>query len=289
MLDLGVLPAPKIFHFTEQKMVNTRFYVVLGIMAAWVATSLADEPNIDHRPLSGLLSHEMGSIVHGIAEAETLSEAWIQRTGAWLNYESVMDERLTIRASLGGIFWYSLPEYRTVIDAQTRDFSPNLSTAHGVYTFGDAENSTLELTAGFFPYKYNADVKNLGEYMFRTGAYPGYISTGGLVITKSARANLLGLKLTGKLPASLTHDFIIHSATELPPLYDYSFSYLVGYKSGGVLDLGAGIQFDRYLPVKPSYSSPKAPSNGYFTEGGRTYVGDPSYYANIKDTIARDF
>jgi hypothetical protein len=258
----------------------------LSAMLACLAAAAAGETRKEYRPISILLSHETGSIVSGIAEAETLDGAWIQRTGAWLGYEAVMDGRLTVRAGLGGIFWYSMPEYRSTVDAQTRYFSPNLNTAHGVYAFGDPAQPHWELTAGYFPLKYNPQARNLGEYLFRAGAYPGYISTGGLVITKSSRANLLGLRLSGELPVRVTHDLVIHSATELPPLYDFSLSYLAGYRAGGVLEVGAGIQLEHFLPVKPSYLSPRRPSNGYFEEGARTYVGNPSYYAVRGDTAA---
>lgn len=269
---------------------NLRFPFRLACLAAASALpAFAEDPKVEYKPMSAVLSHEFGSIVSGIAEAETLSGAWIQRTGAWLNFEATMDERLTVRASLGGMFWYSLPEYQKVVDAQTRYFSPNLGTAHAVYRFGEPTQPSSELTVGFFSEKYNPDARNLGEYLFRSGAYPGYISTGGLVITKTARTNLLGAKWQAKWPASLSHEFVLNSSTELFPLYDLSFAYLTGFKTGnGVLDLGGGVQLDHYLPVKPSRTSPKNPANGIFASGGKKYVGSPSYYEAHKDTVSRN-
>jgi hypothetical protein len=268
-------------------MRGARFFRIAFPFAALAAAVYPQDAKVAYKPLGVSLSHEFGSIVNGIAEAETLSGAWIQRTGAWLNFEATMEERLTLRASLGGMFWYSLPEYEKVVDAQTRYFSPNLSTAHGVYAFGDVSDPAMEMTVGFFPYKYNSEVKNLGEYLFRAGAYPGYISTGGLVITKTARASLVGVKFTAKAPAALTHDIIINSSAELFPLYDFSFSYLAGYKTaGGILDIGAGLQLDHYLPIKPSKTSPKNPLNGYITINGKEYVGSPSYYFSTGDSAS---
>ena len=66
-----------------------------------------------------------------------------------------------------------------------------------------------------FPHKYNPDSKHLGEYLFRSGTYPGVISTGGVLtsggmdLVNTSRFLGQGLRLTatwldGKLEQVLT-------------------------------------------------------------------------------------
>ena len=34
----------------------------------------------------------------------------------------------------------------------------------------------MDLAVGYFPYKYNPEARNLGEYLFRSGTYPVYLT-----------------------------------------------------------------------------------------------------------------
>ena len=56
-------------------------------------------------------------------------------------------------------------------------YYPYLSRADLTYNFGSSDDPDLSITLGYFPFKYNPDARNLGEYMFRSGTYPQYLIT----------------------------------------------------------------------------------------------------------------
>jgi hypothetical protein len=67
---------------------------------------------------------------------------------------------------------------------QSKDLLDNLRPQYlfyphdveGTYSLGDMERPFLTLGFGVFPFKYNPDVRNLGEYLYRTGTYPPTMS-----------------------------------------------------------------------------------------------------------------
>jgi len=44
-----------------------------------------------------------------------------------------------------------------------------LKESQGIYSFGDLDQPWLQLAAGYFPFKYNPQASNLGEYLYRSG------------------------------------------------------------------------------------------------------------------------
>ncbi len=71
---------------------------------------------------------------------------------------------------------------------------------------------------------------------------------------------------------NFTHDLFITTESEFVPLHDFSISYLAAHKFGPLLELGAGVQLNRLIPVRPSLESRKKNNNSY-VEGA-----DTSYY-----------
>src|SRR5436190_12752674 len=79
---------------------------------------------------------------------------------------------------LGAYLWYyTFPsEYiRNDRDRNDKYLSLYIPMAKGTYLVGEPETPLLKVEAGIFPFKYNPEARNLGEYMFRTGAYPNFI------------------------------------------------------------------------------------------------------------------
>ena len=85
---------------------------------------------------------------------------------------------LELNAGFEGILWWPFassdlglpPEQRTV------RVEPRLSQAKARFNFiSDPGKDYVEF--GFFPYKYNPDARNLGEYLYRSGTYPGMVRT----------------------------------------------------------------------------------------------------------------
>jgi hypothetical protein len=121
----------------------------------------------------------------------------------------------------------------------------SLFEADASINFGSTDAIAATISAGVIPYKYNQDVKNLGEYLFRSGEHPAYIMTS----FDQAYVSLTGFRVNTEISNMLSLDLFFTSETQVQPINDWSLSFLLGYKLPGYLDAGAGIMFDRLLPT----------------------------------------
>jgi hypothetical protein len=158
----------------------------------------------------------------------------------------------------------------------------------------DVDVPLLKVNAGIFNYKYNDYARNLGEYAFRSGTYPGWIGTGGITYVGVNSASVSGVKL-GQAFGAFSHDLILSIETEVIPTYDVSLTYMAKYNWSDILKIGGGVQFARLIPVKPSRTNPTFirdasqgeaatnHSNRYFRYNGQWYIDWPDYYQQRRD------
>jgi hypothetical protein len=188
------------------------------------------------------------------------------RTGVYLTASGTYNEKLEIRATLGGLFWYGFPELTTA--ARLVQFGPGVGETQGIYSFGDAKDPSAKLQFGLFANKYNPDARNLGEYLYRSGAYPGYIWTGGWSYLNSASYMAQGAKLS--VPTfgdKVTHDFTIFMERDaIAPIHDFSLGYVLAAEPAPFLDLGAGVVWANALSLNPDRLAPETRQNAYSTE-----------------------
>jgi hypothetical protein len=123
--------------------------------------------------------------------------------------------------------------------------SVSLADAEGTFSFGDKDALAWNISTGVIPYKYDAEAKNLGEYLFRTGEHPAYIETS----FDQAYATLTGLRMNAEILRNLSMDLFFTTETQVQPMNDWSLSFLLGYKLPDYLDVGAGVMFDRLFPA----------------------------------------
>lgn len=250
----------------------------------------ATEPRIEFRPLSLGGFQEIGAVYNGLLTAGDGSGTlygtqWVDHFGAFLSAEAVVDERLHLRAGLGGVFQFRKPE--TVGSGfdfhQRKAFFIGPERTEAVYHFGDDPSQPwLKLGVGMFPYKYNPQAANLGEYLFRSRAYPTTVNTGGYVFIGSAGATLQGLQANYQKGA-FKADALLFTETELGPFYDWSLALVASYTvADGLLDVGAGVNFQHLIPIRPSRTAARAAENSYFTDpiSGEHLAGNSSYYRN---------
>jgi hypothetical protein len=139
------------------------------------------------------------------------------------------------------------------------------------------------LGGGLFPFKYNPDAVNLGEYLFRSGPYPTYIMNGGVLAIGDNAAYLQGFHAAAHL-GNLNLDLLLISETNMAPLYDWSLAGLVNYSiAEGGLELGAGFNLKRIIPVDRDRTQRQEKGNAFFTRNGFDYSGDEFYYRQQAD------
>jgi len=231
---------------------------------------LADESDIKINP-SGFVYYQIGQIEHQSPAISGIDKPFDQHVNGRMTLDAVIKEHL--RIIIGG-------EAQLGVNINDEKKNPefqyiNLKEAQGIYSFGDPEKSILKIAAGFFPFKYNPEASNLGEYLFRTGSYPGYIITD----FDFAKARLMGFDLSSVLFDNLQLNALFTSEYTVSPYFDYSLSFVAGYKlPSKILGFGAGIDFDRILPIVPSRTT--IPSNYALDDSNHVVIenGDTVLY-----------
>ncbi len=211
---------------------------------------------------------DFGQVVKGNSpeNGTKLEMTLLQRTGVSLSKEVVVADKFNIKVGTGGIFWYVFPMLPGALHTIGVRFGPGISEAHARYTFGDPSASRSEIQFGYFGYKYNDDAVNLGEYLFRSNAYPGVLSTGGWSLMNSAAYQTLGARFTFKQANGfLNHDFLLFTEQSNYPVLSISPGYVGTVNKGGVFEFGAGVSFQHLLPAKPSQLTPKKPASTWVT------------------------
>lgn len=258
----------------------------LMLLAASAPAFAEDEHKIEYRPLSIGALEEFGQLGRGVylmgpsQKGEVWTHDWIDHFGAFLTKQAIVDDRLYLSGGLGGIFQFRKPE---LVDpgfpgSQRKGFFIGPTQATAEYRLGDPEKPMFSLGAGMFPYKYNPDASDLGEFLYRSGAYPGFTVTGGYALVNNAAAYLQGAKASYRA-GGFHGDLLLTTETNLAPLYDWSLGAIADYSvADGLLELGAGANLKRLIEVKPSRTSPHVQANGYIEYQGQAYTTNLNYY-----------
>ncbi len=175
-----------------------------------------------------------------------IRNVWQQRALADIGFLATYKEFLTMEMIGEGMIAFSTPQvglYPTT--TQARHFF-TIKSANALISFGNPSRVGGEVQAGYFPYKYNRDARNLGEYMFRSNPYP-------LVIYADfdyPQANLLGFRFNIRLFDKLvSNDLLIHSEMLALPVQNWSITDIVEANLFRCLSLGAGLSLHHFLNV----------------------------------------
>lgn len=235
--------------------------------------------------ISGVVDFSMGEVVKGtyhavegdkpeapIQKVSTVGHAWFGNPLARLNFNFRPSEKMEVWLGFeGNIFVCTFPPYlKTSFSAnggppvlpQWMDW--RIHQAQGVFSLLNSETTSLRLSLGLMPYKYNPEVRNLGEFLFRSGTYPFYLVNN----FNFPLARLSGMRLDFNYATDVikvTFDQFILTERNNPPLNDISLASIVELDFMKVINIGMGIDFDRILPVDSRLTSP----------AGAKYVSSP--------------
>lgn len=248
---------------------------ILGIPAVSV---FAEEPkdSIEISRPAFRVSQEISRVVKGggYIKKSGLDDAWIEPTTGLVSFQARRNGRLGLEVALAATY-FAAPYHYDQPQNYTRNISVTAPRLDASLLFGDPAHPSWRADAGIFGYKYDENARNLGEYMFRTWAYPGIISTGGIYGNLGGNtATLTGLKLQNFLGA-FSHELLATLETDLPPVYDLNLTYMAKASFGeGTVKLGAGVQVARLLRA----DGDKETAMRYFRHGGAWYADAPGYY-----------
>ncbi len=290
-------------------MMKHQLVLVISSVLFFTALCACADEQLKVTPVfSGYASFEESEIVKGYLNMQfsnyagpVLTPLWMENAKMGLCANTDVGEHLQIIAAFEGKLGFSLTtDYNPQTNYSTTqrpqwDFT--IQRGEGLYSFGDPQNPFLQIEAGYFPYKYNPDVRNLGEYLFRSFCYPAAL----LNTFDRPYADLLGLRIGNSFafPVGIFHhDLLITSETKYYPLKDFSLSYLADFSLFHILSVGIGGSLYRMLPVflndsgtvkttVNQYVDTTTGDTGYYTFSGIKLMARVSF--DIKGLVPMDF
>ncbi len=238
-------------------------------VAAFLSTAEVNDTLTNGTIISGYSSFEFGQFPKAEYMERPLNHWWIEDMRARLECTATLNDWTRIRV---GIECEYSPTFRhSNVGSIASEFFIRYypHQAEGILSFLRNDRARLELGIGYFPYKYNEDVRNLGEYFFRMRPYPGYIDTK----FDFPLERLLGSRLhsdfsVGSGFIKLTNDLLLLSATQAP-VYDLSIAYLGRVTFGNIGHIGFGLDLNRCLAANDSLTTP--PDDIYVDSLNNTY------------------
>ncbi len=178
-------------------------------------------------------------------------------------------------AGFRSVVWWPFPGGNDPLRRNLRGMA-QLSQLQARYTF-ESEATPGFFRFGFFPYKYNPDAKNLGEYLYRSGTYPGVVqNTDGYHLIDHALYEGYGLQASfSRFGGRLHHTFSLFSEQTTIPVGDFSPAYDFVFRQG-VFELGGGAVLNRFITTQEKQLAPRTLENAYVyvdSAGVRVYEG----------------
>jgi hypothetical protein len=143
-----------------------------------------------------------------------------------------------------------------------------LTQAEAVRHLFNDNGLRLDVGGGYFPYKYNKDARNLGEYLFRSTAYPQTLTTE----FDFPLARLAGLYARGSYVSgsnTIRCDLIANLNTEYMAIGDLNLTMITSYDYAGLVEVGAGVQFGSLISADENFTTPRNRFTQYIMDNGR--------------------
>jgi hypothetical protein len=243
-------------------------------MTAAAAGASAADVNVVNN-VTGYASLENGQVIGGnFHEAYSIPNAvFVQRMFTGFNVESVFNP-LNIKGNIGMEMMVTNDYPRWSNDqGSTRwlYYYPYLTEADLSWFYGNSEKPLLSITAGYFPFKYNNDARNLGEYLFRSGAYPQTLQTN----FDFAADRLMGLNIGGNFFEGFSWNIILNTNQLFQAVGDLNLAGLVAYNFHDIFEIGAGAQYTSLISADTNFTHPENGATSYINSSG-----DTSYFTN---------
>jgi hypothetical protein len=272
------------YNRSTHRSVRIAWLVVLGFLSLSFDAQAQGTDSVKSK-LSLRMFTDFGHIINGTnsfpapgAPAE-ISMQPLNRA-SFLAIQEVTAGNFDVVAGISGLMWYPYGGGITDADERAMQTRSSIPVARVRWRFGDAATTAGSLMLGTFTHKYNPDAKNLGEYLYRSGTYPGYLfTTEGWLLMNRASHYSQGLMLTlDQFNGALRHNFSLLMQTTYYPIGDFSPGYDFSFKQKW-FELGGGAVFHHYLPLRPSALVMKDPENTLIRKAtGVDSVGDTTYY-----------
>jgi len=215
--------------------------MIVGLARAYGDT-VAVKP-VSNLTVSGFGYFMFGQIVSGVAGdvySNSIAHYWQDIGDVNFTVTSKPNDWFLARAGLEMQTYYPIQFAAMDKASYYIQFQGFLPQAEGVFhwKFQNPILSSLEIESGVFQYTFNPEVKNLGNYLYRSTAKPLSIQSK----IDYPWANLMGARAqTGFFSDKVKVEAILNSEYQYPPWYDWSLGFTASYAPNKVVDVGAGI------------------------------------------------
>jgi hypothetical protein len=179
---------------------------------------------------------------------------WLQTVDGGIKVTRKLSPALTGRLNLGVIINVATvtPKGLTY-EYAAKKVMPALLDATLEFRFNNLIifNDLFAVEIGYFPFKYNSQSTNLGEYLFRSGTYPGWLISGFEHSIDKPKLGGVHVSYTMGSTISLKQDLIVNSELDAFPYRDINLTYITTPSFGQIFNLGIGIQIARLIAVDP--------------------------------------
>ena len=145
------------------------------------------------------------------------------------------------------------------VELTAKKFTVALLDASLQYTHENLlmKGDTFQIEFGYFPFKYNPQSTNLGEYLFRSNTYPAVVIS-GFENSNVDKPKLGGLHLSYLCDGfgKLKQDLLLNSELDIYPLHDLNLTYIAAYAPHPIFTIGAGVEFARLVAFDPKKTTP---------------------------------
>ena len=190
---------------------------------------------------------------------------WYGHTIGTLNLSSNPLDYFAVRAS------FEFRQYMTMyplLQTSNNDYfrEPNFGQSYwnafyirefqGIFSLLKNEAMAVDLAVGYMPYKYNPDVRDLGEFLFRSGTYPLFLVNEFDRPFARLTGIRLGFKYTGE-PVKAYCDVLGQMEREIRPYNDISLGVVAGASIMNIVSVGGGVDFAHCIPIDSRITSRK--------------------------------
>jgi hypothetical protein len=231
-----------------------------GLPAGFGGVSLSGKVEVE---VAEMLKARKSSISGGTSRSSTQTHAWTSHLIGTLDFAARPDETFELR---GSFEFRQYSQYNLLMSASYNlgdylNSDTYLREAQGIFLLSKNGSASVEAAIGLMPYKYNAEVREFGEFLFRSGTYPFYL----LGEFDRPFARLTGLRLgvrAGDEKFGWKMDWFAMTEREMRPFWDISLAAVAGVNFGKLFDIGAGVNFAHIIPFNSNLTTPKESKYG---------------------------
>jgi hypothetical protein len=216
-------------------------------------------------------SMEYGDIVKGHDKnVGDFENEWMEKVIIGYGVQATFTPVDTVRIAAEMKMFNEFPRLINLGATRRLYYYPYVREAQAIHSFVNNDVLNISAGAGYFPYKYNEDSRNLGEYLFRSTCYPQTLTTE----FDMPYARLFGVYAKSTFFNQLNFDVVANSNQEYMAINDINLTIIGSWNFRKLFEIGGGVSFCSIISADPNSTTPTGP-NATATQYVDTVNGKP--------------